>query len=162
MEDLEVRFSKKDLVGFGLIYFVFTILCVVMFVIGYNFALSSIFAVFLLVTSILVILSTCLFRVRVIGDNFKVRTKFGQKYEFSISDIQKIKCIKHNDIKRGPQYVLVIIAEDKELELNKQMDGFDAMAEYLLKKYDDGKIDDKVMSKYCRNSLSKITYKNIK
>ena len=37
MENLEVRFFKKDLVGFGLIYFVFTILCVVMLVIGYNF-----------------------------------------------------------------------------------------------------------------------------
>lgn len=47
MENLEVRFFKKDLVGFGLIYFVFTILCVVMFVIGYNFALSLIFAIFL-------------------------------------------------------------------------------------------------------------------
>lgn len=156
MENLEVRFLKRDLVGFGLIYAVFAILCVVMFVVGYNFTLSSIFAVFLLVTSMMVILSTCLFRVRVIGDNFKVRTKFGQKYEFSISDIQKIKCVKYNDIKRGPQYVLVIIAEDKELELNRQMDGFDAMAEYLLKKYDDGKIDDKVMSKYCRDSLGKI------
>ena len=156
MENLEVRFLKRDLIGFGLIYFVFAILCVVMFVVGYNFALSSIFAVFLLVTSMMVILSTCLFRVRVIGDNFKVRTKFGQKYEFSISDIQKIKCVKYNDIKRGPQYVLVIIAEDKELKLNKQMNGFDAMAKYLLKKYDDGKIDDNVMSKYCRDSLSKI------
>lgn len=156
MENLEVRFLKRDLVGFGLIYFVFAILCVVMFVVGYNFTLSSIFAVFLLVTSMMVILSTCLFRVRVIGDNFKVRTKFGQKYEFSISDIQKIKCVKYNDIKRGPQYVLVIIAEDKELELNRQMDGFDAMAEYLLKKYADGKIDDNVMSKYCRDSLGKI------
>ena len=91
MEDLEVRFSKKDLVGFGLIYFVFAILCVVMFIIGYNFALSLIFAIFLLVTSIMVILSTCSFRIRVIGDNFKVRTKFGQKYEFSISENQKIK-----------------------------------------------------------------------
>ena len=109
MEDLEVRFSKKDLVGFGLIYFVFAILCVVMFIIGYNFALSLIFAIFLLVTSIMVILSTCLFRIRVIGDNFKVRTKFGQKYEFSISEIQKIKYIKHNNIKRGPQLSLIHI-----------------------------------------------------
>ena len=58
MENLEVRFLKKDLVGFGLIYFVFTILCVVMFVIGYNFALSLIFAIFLFITSIMVILST--------------------------------------------------------------------------------------------------------
>lgn len=91
MEDLEVRFSKKDLVGFGLIYFVFAILCVVMFIIGYNFALSLIFAIFLLVTSIMVILSTCLFRIRVIGDNFKVRTKFGQKYEFSISEISQVQ-----------------------------------------------------------------------
>ena len=137
MENLEVRFFKKDLVGFGLIYFVFTILCVVMFVIGYNFALSLIFAIFLFITSIMVILSTCLFRIRVIGDNFKVRTKFGQKYEFSISDIQKIKYIKHNNIKRGPQYALVITAGNKELELNKQMEGFDIMVEYLLKKYAD-------------------------
>ena len=156
MEDLEVRFSKKDLVGFGLIYFVFAILCVVMFIIGYNFALSLIFAIFLLVTSIMVILSTCSFRIRVIGDNFKVRTKVGQKYEFSISEIQKIKYIKHNNIKRGPQYALVITAGNKELELNKQMEGFDIMVEYLLKKYADGKIDNKVMSKYCKNSLSKI------
>lgn len=139
-----------------MIYFVFTILCVVMFVIGYNFALSLIFAIFLFITSIMVILSTCLFRIRVIGDNFKVRTKFGQKYEFSISDIQKIKYIKHNNIKRGPQYALVITAGNKELELNKQMEGFDIMVEYLLKKYADGKIDNKVMSKYCKNSLSKI------
>lgn len=48
MENLEVRFKKKDLVGFGLIYFVFTILCIVMFIIGYNFALSLIFPSFYL------------------------------------------------------------------------------------------------------------------
>ena len=154
MENFEVRFFKKDLVGFGLIYFVFAILCVVMFVIGYNFALSLIFAIFLFITSIMAVLSTCLFRVRVIGDNFKVRTKFGQKYEFSISEIQKIKYIKHNNIKRGPQYALIITAGNKELELNKQMEGFDIMVEYLLRKYNDGKIDDKVMSKHCCKLLS--------
>ena len=38
----------------------------------------------------------------------------------------------------------------------RQMEGFDIMVEYLLKKYADGKIDNKVMSKYCKNSLSKI------
>ena len=69
---------------------------------------------------------------------------------------KKIKYIKHNNIKRGPQYALVITAGNKELELNKQMEGFDIMVEYLLKKYADGKIDNKVMSKYCKNSLSKI------
>lgn len=78
------------------------------------------------------------------------------KYEFNISEIQKIKYIKHNNIKRGPQYALVITAGNRELELNKQMEGFDIMVEYLLKKYADGKIDNKVMSKYCKNSLNKI------
>ena len=47
---------------------------------------------------------------------------------------KKIKYIKHNNIKRGPQYALVITAGNKELELNKQMEGFDIMVEYLLKK----------------------------
>ena len=50
----------------------------------------------------------------------------------------------------------VLFDGNKELELNKQMEGFDIMVEYLLKKYADGKIDNKVMSKYCKNSLSKI------
>lgn len=156
MENFEVTFFKKDLVGFGLIYSVFTILCVFMFIIGYNFALSLIFAIFLLITSIMVILSTCLFRVRVTADKFKVRTKFGQKYEFSISEIQKIKCTKHENIKRGPQYALIITTENRELELSRQMKGFDIMVNYLLNRYNDGKIDDKVMSKYCNCLLKKI------
>ena len=57
-------------------------------------------------------------------------------------------CIR-DSIKRCPQYALGITAGNKELELNKQMEVFDIMVEYLLKKYADGKIDNKVMSKRC-------------
>ncbi|MGN0470852.1 MAG: hypothetical protein ACI4GV_08060 [Acutalibacteraceae bacterium] len=154
MEKFEVSFLKTDLIGFGLIYFVFVMLCVLMFIVGYNFNLSLIFAIFLFVTSIMMILSTCLFKVSVMDENFKVRTKFGKRYEFNILEIRKIKYTKHNNLKHGPQYTLTIITENKELELNRQMKNFDIMVKYLLNKYDDGKLDNKVMSKYCYKLLN--------
>lgn len=156
MENFAVGYFKKDLVGLGLIYSVFTALCAYMFIIGYNFALSLIFAVFLLITATMVILSTCLFKVKVTDDKIKVRTKFGQKYEFSISEIQKINCTKHNNLKRGPQYALIITAKNKELELSSKMKSFDAMVNYLLNCYNNGKTDNKVMSEYCNSLLEKM------
>ena len=81
-------------------------------------------------------------------DNINSAIDWAKKNDFHIV------YIKHNNIKRGPQYALIITAGNKELELNKQMEGFDIMVEYLLRKYNDGKIDDKVMSKHCCKLLS--------
>ena len=147
MEKFEVRFKKTDLLIYLLCESVFIIACIVMFIKRYNFKLSMILAIYLFVTSALMVSSTIL---------FKVRTKFGKKYEFDLSEIFRINYTKHDNLKHGPQYALIITTQNRELELIRQMKGFDTMVNYLLNKYNDGKIDDKVISKYCYCSLKKI------
>lgn len=156
MEKFEVRFKKTDLLIYLLCESVFIIACIVMFIKRYNFKLSMILAIYLFVTSALMVSSTILFRVSVENEKFKVRTKFGKKYEFDLSEIFRINYTKHDNLKHGPQYVLIITTQNRELELIRQMKGFDTMVNYLLNKYNDGKIDDKVISKYCYCSLKKI------
>ena len=95
MEKFEVRFKKTDLLVYLLCESVFIIACIVMFIKRYNFKLSMILAIYLFVTSALMVSSTILFRVSVENEKFKVRTKFGKKYEFDLSEIFRINYTKH-------------------------------------------------------------------
>lgn len=160
MENFKIRFSKTDLLSLGAIYLVFIMICIFMFVVDYDFKLSLIFTVIILFLFGISIISTCLFYVKVEYNNFKVRTKYGKKYEFSIYDISKILCSKHNRMKLGLQYTITIITRNSELELNYKMKNFNAIAKYLLDKYESGLLEKKVMSKGCRDSLKKLIQAN--
>lgn len=101
-------------------------------------------------------MATMLFSLKVKNDHFIVRTKFGRRYEFDITDINKIICLNRNRPKHGPLWVIDIYTDKNELELNITMNGFDTIAEYLLDEYEGEKIKSKVMPKYSRESLMKV------
>lgn len=155
MENFEIRFPKTDLLGLGAIYLVFIIIGILMFAFDYNFRLSVIFMLIILFFGGISVIPTCLFYVKVKDNNFKVRTQFGKKYEFSINDICKVVCSKHYRMKLGTQYTIDIITGNNNLELNFKMKNFDIIAEYLVDKYESGQLE-KVMSKSCCNSLKKL------
>lgn len=155
MENFEIRFPKTDLLGIGAIYLVFIIIGILMFALDYNFRLSVIFMLIILFFGGISVIPTCLFYVKVKDNNFKVRTQFGKKYEFSINEISKVVCSKHYRMKLGTQYTIDIITGNNNLELNSKMKNFDIIAEYLVDKYESGQLE-KVMSKSCRNSLKKL------
>lgn len=157
MKGVEVRFPKNDLLATGAIYIAFAVLCVLMFVFGRHFEFNVVFSVIVTVMFGMTVLSNCIFYLRVSDDVFKVRTKFGKKYGFDLKDIKEIECSNHNRPKLGTLYEITIYTDSNELEVNHSMEGFDALAEYLLAKYENGEFGNNSVSKESYELMVKIT-----
>lgn len=155
MENFEVEFRKKDLVGFFLCYSVFAISNILMFIFDFNFRLSFLLAVHLVPIAVLMIYATLMFRVKVDENIFKIRTRIGKRYQFDIADIKRITCSKKLQIKTGPQFLLTITTNDHELELDSKMKNFDKMATYLLQKFDSRELNQKCINKHTKSELIK-------
>lgn len=104
------------------------------------------------------IINELLFRVIVSGVHIKVRSKWGRKYEFNLSDINMVTCEKTHSAKSGTSYFILVITETEKLRIPDIVTGFDQMAGYLLDNYDTGEIKQEAISKKCREKLN--MYKN--
>lgn len=153
--NFEVKFPKSDLVGFFLCYSVFAIANIFMFIIGFNFKLSVLLAVYLVPIAVLMIYTTLMFSVKVNENTFKVRTRIGKRYQFDIVDIKRITCSKKMRVKTGPRFLLTIVTNDHELELDSKMKNFDKMATYFLQKLDSRELNQKCISKNTKEELTK-------
>ncbi len=104
-------------------------------------------------------IGSILFKIRVHGNFFSVRTKIGKKFSFTCADIWKIHCTKTYHLKYGPQFYIVIYTrKNGRIEVHHDMDGFKQLAEYLLMQLNTGNIKEFAVSDTCRNEL--IRYKN--
>lgn len=110
----KVLFSKKEL---PVIIACFLIMGTFLFFV--NIILS--FFDFLL--GIFVLCANLLFYVQVNESNVKVRTRFGRKYEFNTSDIEKVICIIESTLNMGSFFYITIIAKSKEFWMECRMEG---------------------------------------
>lgn len=154
-EIVEVKYPKKDLLEFFLLYSIFVVVNILMFVFDFNFRLSVLLAVHLNLIAIAMVYVILMFKVIVDKSTFHVRTRIGRKYTFDLKDITKIKCTKKLRPRLGPQFSLLIYVEDREIELYSEMSGFDQMASYLLGKISTSKVNEECISKSSREELVK-------
>lgn len=154
----KVVFSKKRL-PFEMAFFIIDE--TVLFYIRKEFVSAAIyimFAAYALLIAFFLASATLLFYVKVKGSNIKVRTRFGRKYEFNASDIEKVICSKRSSVKYGPLFYITVIAKSKELCMECRMVGFNEMAGYILEKYQNGEINKQAISENCQKELYR--YKN--
>lgn len=103
-------------------------------------------------------LSDLVFRAKVSDKKIKVRTYFGRKYEFKMSDISLIECDRSDSMESGTHFYIIVKTQKETLHLTGTMIGFDKMSEYLLNKLNTGEIDPNAISCECQETL--IQYKN--
>lgn len=157
--EFKVVFSRKDLAGFlccisGIMFFIILAWFISDYGIIYTFSVICFFILgFSIVTSML------LFNIKVNGSNIKVRTRLGRKYEFNVSDIEKVFCSRSNSLsKYGSPFCITIIVKSKELKIGCDMLGFEKMVEYILTKFENGEINNRAISKQSQKEL--LRYKN--
>lgn len=152
---VEVKYPKKDLVEYFLLSSIFIVVNILMFVFDFNFRLSVLLAVHLIIISIAMVYVTLMFKVKVDENTFHVRTRIGRKYTFDLKDITKIKCTKKLRPRLGPQFSLLLYVEDREFELYSEMTGFDRMASFLLDKISNHELSEGCISKNSTEELIK-------
>lgn len=158
MNELKVYYSKKELLEYFAYISVLVVAGIYMLFID-EFYKSGIFVlIFTFVISFFYVFSTISFYIKINGEDIKVRTKLGRRYQFNVSDIKKVICSKTFSPKTGISFYITIVVKSKELELHHSMVGFDKIAEYIYKKIEDGEIDKSVISKSSQKEL--IRYKN--
>ena len=101
-----------------------------------------------------------LFKMEVENNYFKVRTKTGKNFEFNLSEIERVFCIRKNGIKVGTNYYIKIYARERFIEVNNSMDGFETLAAYLIEKYENKEIYKDAISDYNMKQLKMYKDKN--
>lgn len=166
MQDtFQVRYKITDLISFAIPFSIFTVICVVMFFKCKYTMLNIFFATYLFFMALIMVIPTILFFVKIEGEIINVRTRIGRKYEFNVSDIEKIICEKRNGPRLGPSFSIRLMTSDKEVEMDMKMINFDKISYYLLYELSNGKIKNNAISKHCKNELIKYkdeSYKNCK
>jgi len=105
-----------------------------------EYLLASICSIVALLLSGIGILDTLLFYVKVEESVIRVRNIFGRKYEFSCEDIEEVVCTKSKSVGAGPILHIELLTQNGTVQVEGKMAGFQQMAEYLLKKYENGEI----------------------
>lgn len=154
-ENVEVKFPKKDLIEFFLLYSIFVIVNILMFVFNFNIRLSVLLAVHLILIAFAMVYITLMFKMSVENNTFHVRTRLGKKYSFDLSEISKIRCTKKIRPRLGPQFSLLIYVGEREIELYSEMSGFDKMASFLLDKINAREVNEGCISKKSKEELIK-------
>ena len=82
-EIFEVKYPKKDLVDFFLLYSIFVIVNILMFAFDFNVRLSVLLAVHLILIAFAMVYVTLMFKVSIENNTFHVRTRIGKKYSWN-------------------------------------------------------------------------------
>ncbi len=140
--------EQRKVVGVGLIDIMACILVIIVQVIFNHespILMIIVFCPFCLL-GIYLIMAAMLFRVQVMGGEVMVRNSFGKKYEFHISDVERVDwvLIKSNQIRNGR--IKIVIRGGKKLSVEPIMVGYDEMTAYILENVAESKI-----KKYIRN-----------
>lgn len=157
----EIKFTKTEKIICSSSMFILGIMCLIGITFDVNITMKILFticAVGCIAVGIVYIFVVNSFIVKVENDIFRVRTKKGKKYEFSVYEIQRVECLLQSTPKHGTQKTIRIQAKSENLEITDTMVGFDTVAEYLISKFDCGVLSKKVISRKCYYKL--IDYKN--
>ncbi|MBP8994989.1 MAG: hypothetical protein KBG30_14430 [Bacteroidales bacterium] len=157
-DNFKVSSSKKELLSSIGVVFVVGILMAFAITRTEYIALYIVSIVFVIPICVLMILYDLLFKVNVSGKQIKVRSYWGRKYEFDLSDINTVSCERTDSLKSATHFFIILVTETEKLKMSDSLTGFDQMASYILYKHDTGEIKQEAISKTCRKMLN--MYKN--
>lgn len=161
LEKLKVSFDKKD-VAYFITFFIMTLVACIFILFNENYRGIGIFGIVFTICAMLVFISTIVFKLEVENNNFKIRTKFGKKHEFNLSEIERVFCIKRSGIKLNTKFYIKIYAKDHFYEVNNQMDGFETLAEYFIQMYINDELYENAIDKETIEQLKFYASKNYK
>ena len=157
----EVRSPKSDLILFLVVMSCILAMFIIGFVLFDTLNLKIIFAVCAVAIIAVVIaysVATYFYSFKVENDIFRIRTNSGKRYEFNVSEIQSIRCIKRDSLKNSPRYLIAIVTKAEEFEVHYTMVGFETLAAYIVYKFDCGVLSKQVISRDCYYKL--LNYKD--
>ena len=152
--DFKVVFSKK---GDGVVYVGLVFIILLLILPNFNKKqdlLSTITAIVLFFTICLLVMVSMLFHVKVKNSTINVRTRFGRKFNFNCSDINKVTCSDLWGGKNGPNRSITLITKSHKLDIKHNMNGFKKMAGYILEKHVNGEIKETAVSTGCKRKLT--------
>ena len=152
-EGFKVTLSRKSLIELLICLIIAEAMTVAILLTTEYILLGSIMLTMLTLISIMAILATSLFYVKVNGSVIRVRTRSGRKYEFRCSDIQKVGYYKTIGSKQGAITHLTIKTKSCTVEIRPAMTGFTTMAGYLLDKHEAGEIKSTAITYSCQGKL---------
>jgi hypothetical protein len=103
-------------------------------------------------------LMSMLYYVKVEAKRVTGRTRFGRRYGFNISEIQKVACTFNYGSHGSRSEIIVLSTNKQKIYIYSTMDGFQKMAEYIIAQHDSGEINEMAVSDSCKRKL--YVYKN--
>lgn len=142
--NFNVTFPQKDSMvdGISFILIILTILVIatqVLFNKENPILMCIVFCPILLFAIVLKIMVK-LFYVKVNGSIISVRTYFGRRYSFNISDITKIEWTQRVDNRMNYERIIMETKNGDSLSVDDTMMGFNKMTKYILKNVEPEKI----------------------
>lgn len=156
-DEIKVVYDKKSLIIIVCCLSLIELACIVISVKQSHIPLGIFTAVYSFTLDFFILFPTSMFYVKANGSDIKLRTRLGRKYEFSVSDIEKVTCSETYGKNKVFSDIDIEIKQ-KNVSVGSEMIGFGKMAEYLLEKYESGEINAQTMSSNCRKEL--LRYKN--
>lgn len=155
--EFKVVYDKKDLTVTVLCLFLIELVSVLIFLMWDHIRLGIFTAAYSFLLDFFILFPSYMFYVKVHGTDIEVRTKLGRKYDFHISEIERVVCSKtYGKYKIFSD--IDIKVNSKNLCVGSEMTGFGKLAEYLLEKYKNGEINERAISESCQKEL--LQYKN--
>ena len=158
IDKFKVCFGKKDVVYF-ITFCVITLIACIFILFNEQYRAIAIFGILFIICEMMIFISTLLFKMVVENNCFRVRTRLGKKYEFNLSEIEGVFCIKRTGIKVGNYYSIKIYAKNHFFAITSKMDGFETLAEYILQMYINDELYEDTISKYNIQQLKMYTSK---
>ena len=75
-------------------FFIITLVACMFILFNEKYRGLSIFGIVFTTCAMLIFVSTILFKLEVENNYFRIRTKFGKKFEFNLSEIERVCCIE--------------------------------------------------------------------
>ena len=148
------KYARKDerILGFLCFFCMVLIFCAAAFVLPTILTVAS--AVAMTGLWMFVVISQNNFYLKVNGTNIKARTKAGKKYEFEVTEIEKITCEKSYRNKQGFSFYLYIHVKNREICLEIRKQGVPEIAGYFLRMRENGALKKGVITARCAKELA--------
>lgn len=87
------------------------------------------------------------FYLKVENDKFYIRSRFGKKYEFSLSELRSIHCANNYSSRVHADEQITLKFSEISVIIISNMSGMQEFTDYILEKYENGKISKQIFQK---------------
>ena len=153
-QNFKVKMTNEGTLGFIALFAVIEASLIAMIFFDDFKLLGIVFSILLFAVCLLAELTTLLYKVQVNGSSIVVRTKWGKRFHFSLSEIAKITCDTQYRAKFSQVEEITIRTSTDKVIIDQTMNGFQSMAIYLLDNLQNRKINSTAISASSKHKLN--------